>query len=95
MAEVALEALVNARRLHDDAVSLRQGDRLPSALMVGGLGADELGKHVLVSSFFARDQTVEEWRKFWRSHLPSTECRGLEVRTRARAVTVAAGTIGA
>jgi AbiV family abortive infection protein len=25
-----------------------------------------LGKHVLVSSFFARDQTDEEWRKFWR-----------------------------
>lgn len=66
MAEVALEALVNARRLYDDAVSLRQGDRLPSALMVAGLAADELGKHVLVTSFYNRDQTDEEWRKFWR-----------------------------
>jgi AbiV family abortive infection protein len=65
MAEVGLEALVNARRLYDDAVSLRQGDRLPSALMVAGLAADELGKHVLVSSFYVREQTDEEWRKFW------------------------------
>jgi AbiV family abortive infection protein len=66
MAEVALEALVNARRLYDDAVSLRQGDRLPSALMVAGLAADELGKHVLVTSFYGREQTDDEWRKFWR-----------------------------
>ncbi len=66
MAEVALEALVNARRLYDDAVSLRQGDRLPSAFMVAGLAADELGKHILVTSFYNRDQTDEEWRKFWR-----------------------------
>ena len=66
MAEVALEALVNARRLYDDAVSLRQGDRLPSALMVAGLAADELGKHVLVTSFYNRDQTDDEWSKFWR-----------------------------
>src|SRR6266487_3986865 len=66
MAEVGLEALSNARRLYDDAVSLRQGDRLPSAFMVAGLAADELGKHILVSSFYAREQTDEEWRKFWR-----------------------------
>ena len=34
--------------------------------MVAGLAADELGKHVLVTSFYAREQTNEEWRKFWR-----------------------------
>jgi AbiV family abortive infection protein len=66
MAEIGLEALSNARRLYDDAASLRQGDRLPSALMVAGLAADELGKHILVSSFYAREQTDEEWHKFWR-----------------------------
>ena len=63
---MALEALVNARRLYDDAMSLRQSDRLPSAFMVAGLAADELGKHILVTSFCNRDQTDEEWRKFWR-----------------------------
>lgn len=66
MANVALKALANARRLYNDAVSLRHADRLPSALMVAGLAADELGKHALVSSFYTRDQTNEEWRKFWR-----------------------------
>ena len=34
--------------------------------MVAGLAADELGKHILVTSFYAREQTDEEWRKFWR-----------------------------
>ena len=35
--------------------------------MVAGLAADELGKHVLVSSFYGvREETDEEWRKFWR-----------------------------
>jgi AbiV family abortive infection protein len=66
MAEVALEALKNARRLYDDAMILRIGDRLPSALMVAGLAADELGKHILVSSFYIRDQTEDEWRNFWK-----------------------------
>lgn len=34
--------------------------------MVAGLAADELGKHVLVNSFFLRDQADEEWRQVWR-----------------------------
>jgi AbiV family abortive infection protein len=66
MAHVALLALANARRLYEDAAALRHLSRLPSALMVAGLAADELGKHVLVASFYLRDQTDEEWRKFWR-----------------------------
>jgi len=67
MAQVALEALVNARRLFDDAVRLRLAGRLPSAFMVAGLANDELGKPVLVSSFYGvRKETDEEWRKFWR-----------------------------
>ena len=67
MAEIALESLKNARRLYDDALLLREAGRLPSAFMTAGLAADELGKHVLVSSFFgAREETDEEWRKFWR-----------------------------
>ena len=66
MADVALQALANARRLYDDALLLLGADRLPSALMVTGLSADELGKHILVASFYVRDQTDAEWRKFWR-----------------------------
>ena len=67
MAAVALESLANARRLYDDAVLLRQADRLPSAFMVAGLAADELGKHVLVAAFYgAREETDAEWRNFWR-----------------------------
>src|SRR3954451_13467833 len=65
-ADVAIHALANARRMHDDAVFLRHAGRLPSAFMVAGLAADELGKHVIVTSFFGRNDTDAEWRKFWR-----------------------------
>jgi AbiV family abortive infection protein len=67
MAEVALEVLANARRLYNDAALLQRVGRLASAFMVAGLGADELGKHVLVASFYgSREDTDEQWRKFWR-----------------------------
>lgn len=65
MAEIALAALANARRLLADATFLRDAGRTPSAYVLAGLAADELGKHVLVASFFGRDDTEAEWRKFW------------------------------
>lgn len=65
MADVALAALSNARRLLDDADLLRNAGRGASAYILGGLAADELGKHVLAASFYGRDDTAEEWRKFW------------------------------
>lgn len=67
MAEISLAALANSRRLMDDANYLRKTNRLPSAFMVAGLAADELGKHILVSSFYgARENTEAEWKKFWK-----------------------------
>ncbi|MPZ61580.1 MAG: AbiV family abortive infection protein [Propionibacteriales bacterium] len=67
MAELALEALSNARRLLDDATHLYDQGRLPSAYMLAALAADELGKHVLITSFYgAREDSAEEWRKFWK-----------------------------
>lgn len=67
MAELALEALKSARSLLDDGVLLFERGRLPRAFALASLAADELGKHVLVTSFYAvREETDEEWRKFWR-----------------------------
>jgi AbiV family abortive infection protein len=67
MAEIALAALANTRRLYDDALQLRKADRTPSAFLLAGLAADELGKHILVMSFYVtREDTDAEWRKFWR-----------------------------
>jgi AbiV family abortive infection protein len=67
MAEIALAALANARRLQDDSLRLKEADRIPSALLLAGLAADELGKHILIISFYAtREDTDTEWRKFWR-----------------------------
>jgi AbiV family abortive infection protein len=65
----------NSRRLLDDAAALARAQRLPSALMVAGLAADELGKHILVSSFFSREGT-DHWRKFWRRFRDHTEKLG-------------------
>jgi AbiV family abortive infection protein len=76
MAELALEALRNSRRLLDDASALARENRLPSALMVAGLSADELGKHVLVTSFYSREGTDDDWRKFWRRFRNHTEKLG-------------------
>ena len=76
MAEVSLAAMRNCRRLLDDAVMLAGAGRLPSALMLAGLAADELGKHVLVASFFAREGTDEDWRKFWSRFRNHTEKLG-------------------
>jgi AbiV family abortive infection protein len=67
MAAIALAALANARRLFDDAVLLRDCGRIPSAFLLAGLAADELGKHVMVASFYGiREETDAEWRNFWR-----------------------------
>lgn len=66
MAAVALAALGNARRLYDDALRLRAADRVPSAFALAGLAADELGKHIMVASFYGREPSDAEWRKFWR-----------------------------
>lgn len=60
MAEVALAALANARRLLADATFLRVSGRTASAYVLAGLAADELGKHVLVASFFGREDTDTE-----------------------------------
>jgi AbiV family abortive infection protein len=66
MAELSLAALANARRLFDDAVRLKADGRVASAYLLAGLAADELGKHVLVTSFYGREETDAEWRRFWR-----------------------------
>lgn len=76
MAELALEALRNSRRLLDDASVLARENRFASALMVAGLSADELGKHILVTSFFSREGTDDDWRKFWRRFRNHTEKLG-------------------
>jgi hypothetical protein len=44
--------------------------------MLAGLAADELGKHVLVASFYYREATDAEWRKFWRRFRDHTEKLG-------------------
>lgn len=67
MAEVALEALRNARDLFDDGILLFQNQRFPRAFALIGLAADELGKHILCTSFYGtRDGSDEDWRVFWR-----------------------------
>jgi AbiV family abortive infection protein len=76
MAELALEAMRNSRRLLDDAAALARELRLPSALLLAGLAADELGKHILVASFYSREGTDDEWRIFWRRFRKHTEKLG-------------------
>lgn len=76
MAETALEAMRNARRLLDDAAVLAEANRLPSAFMLVGLAADELGKHILVASFFSRAPDDDDWRSFWRRFRRHTEKLG-------------------
>ncbi len=66
LAELAFAALANARRLYDDALLLREAGRAPSAFVLLGLAADELGKHMLVFAFPTRGNSNEQWRKFWR-----------------------------
>ncbi len=66
MAGIALAALSNARRLFDDAVLMRDRGRTPTALLLAGLAADELGKHVMVASFYGvREETDDNWKKIW------------------------------
>lgn len=63
---IALEALTNARDLFDDGLVLYERQRISSAFTLIGLAADELGKHILVASFYgAREDTDAEWKKFW------------------------------
>jgi AbiV family abortive infection protein len=76
MAEIALEAMRNARRLLDDAAALARDKRLASAFMLAVLAADELGKHILVTSFYSREGTEDDWRKFWRRFRNHTEKLG-------------------
>lgn len=67
MSEIALEALTNARDLFDDGVMLYERQRISSAFTLIGLAADELGKHILVASFYgAREEKDEEWKNFWK-----------------------------
>lgn len=67
MAELALAAPANARRLLHDARQLREAGGVASAFVLAGLAADELGKHVLVTSFYAaRQESNEEWAESWR-----------------------------
>ena len=63
---MALAALRNARLLFDDAEQLHGLGRIATSYLLAGLAADELGKHVLVSSFFAREGSEAEWANFWR-----------------------------
>lgn len=76
MAELAIEAMRNSRRLLEDAAALAEAQRLPSAFMLTGLAADELGKHILVASFYSREGTEDDWRKFWRRFRDHTEKLG-------------------
>jgi AbiV family abortive infection protein len=76
MAAIALEALRNSRRLLEDAATLAAQGRLPSAFMLAGLSADELGKHMRVTAFYSREGTDEEWRKFWRRFRNHTDKLG-------------------
>lgn len=76
MAEISLEAMRNSRRLLDDARMLASAQRFPTAFMVAGLAADELGKHIMVSSFFAREGTDDDWKRFWRRFRDHTEKLG-------------------
>lgn len=67
MADLALASLSNARTLYDDAMLLRGSRRLAGAFVLAGLAMDEVGKHMLVASFYgARNDSDDEWRKFWR-----------------------------
>lgn len=66
LAGLAMAALVNARRLFDDAEVLREAGRIPSSFALLGLAADELGKHVMVASVPARKESDEQWRTFWK-----------------------------
>jgi AbiV family abortive infection protein len=67
MAEIVLAALSNARRLLDDAVLMTERGRTPTAFLLVGLAADELGKHVMVASFYGmRQESDDDWKKFWR-----------------------------
>lgn len=76
MAEASLQAMRNSRRLLDDSATLAAAGRLPSALMLAGLAADELGKHILISGFYAREGTEEDWKKFWSRFRNHTEKLG-------------------
>lgn len=67
LAELCLRALEQGRVLYDDAVVLRNANKLSSAYALLGLAADELGKHVMVASFAGTENpTDEQWKKFWR-----------------------------
>jgi AbiV family abortive infection protein len=67
MAELGLRSLTNARRLLEDSCLLRNSGRFASSFILVGLSADELGKHILATSFFgAYDGADEDWESFWR-----------------------------
>jgi AbiV family abortive infection protein len=66
LAEWSIAALTNARRLFSDAEALLEADRPASAMVLLGLAADEIGKHVMVSALPARADTDAEWKKFWK-----------------------------
>ncbi|SMQ66975.1 abortive infection protein, AbiV family [Plantibacter sp. VKM Ac-1784] len=66
LAGLALAALANARRMYDDAELLRDAGRIPSSFVLLGLAADELGKHLMVASFPAREDSDEQWQAFWK-----------------------------
>lgn len=61
LAELSLSALGNAQSLFDDARRLETAGRHASAFLLAGLAADELGKHILVTSFPARRPDEAEW----------------------------------
>lgn len=66
LAELAFASLVNARGLFEDARILRSSGRLPSAFVLLGLSADEIGKHILVTALPSRGLSNAEWKKFWK-----------------------------
>jgi AbiV family abortive infection protein len=66
LAEWALAALSNARRLYSDAVLLFDADRTASAMVLLGLATDEIGKHMMITAFPIRGASEPERKKFER-----------------------------
>lgn len=76
LAEWTLAALANGRRLFDDSRLLLEAGRSTSAMVLLGLAADEIGKHMMIMAMPSRADSDAEWKKFDRRIRSHTEKLG-------------------
>ena len=71
IAEGMNSARVNARRLFEDASTLHEAGRTPSALALAILSIEESGK-ISILRQMVLCETEEEWRKAWKDYRSHT-----------------------